>query len=1134
MQKFKEAIMLKILGFDIGISSIGWALVENGSLKDCGVRIFTKAEHPKDGSSLALPRREARGSRRRLARRKGRIYALKSLISKEFELKLEDYLADDGTLPKAFSGKLLSPYQLRYEALHRKLEKEEFARVILHIAKHRGYGNKHAKNDDSDNESGQIKKAISQNVKAMQDKGYESAGVFLYKEFYQKVRDFSEIKPAEKNTQKTQEFINVRNKKENYARCLDQKALQDELNLIFDKQREFNFTLSDKTYKVIDEKGEVKELDFKEAILEIAFFQRPLKSFESKVGNCTFFSDERRAPKHSLSAMEFVALGKINNLLASLSKISGEVYSKEKVNELLSIVMDKGEISYKKLRQILILDEKIRFPKDVKLDYTKDDAEKAKFIEFGKLKAFKKAFGGSFEGFSRKMLDEIATLITLNKSKDELKNKLQKYENLNENQREDLSNLNFDKFINLSFKALNRILPFMRADAENECLRYDEAVQKAGLKEAAKRTSKGDFLPPLNEYEPYLANPVVARALSEYRKVLNALLKKYGKVHKIHLEFTREAGISSKKRNEITNKQNKQFKANEEAKKRCEELGLEKTAINILKCKLWQQQSEICVYSGTKIRPEDLQNPNALQIDHIYPYSRSFDDSQNNKVLVFTRENQEKGNQTPFEAWGGTEKWTKIQALVKIMDKSKKKDEKIQQDEENSKKPKLDPSKAIRILNENFTEKEAGFIPRNIVDTSYIAKLTAAYTDDNITFLPLVENEDTSLGRGILGSKRHITVVSGNLTATMRHHWGLENILSQSGEKDRSNHLHHALDAIIIAYANDSLVKAFSDFKKTKEQNKAKLLAKEMQESEYKTSRRFFAPANFENNEAFRKEVERKILGDDENSGIFVSKPPRKRARGALHKESYGSICKENDEWVAKIKIQKEEKNGGKTNDKERYEILYKGEENIKNAFKWGKIRRLNKRNDTIQIGDKFARNERIIRLDIFKDKKGKFYGVPIYTMDFALGVLPNMACPTSVTDKKTQNLVEWVVLDSSYVFCFSLFPNDLILIKKSGMDEGVYCYYENFNPSNSSLTIAKHDNKAKEDLSDLSEDEKILFKHKAEKGVVKIIGEGVGIRNLKIFEKYQVSPLGEVKKAEFKERENISLKSSPKAQNEL
>ena len=51
---------MKILGFDIGITSIGWAYVEGEELKDCGVRIFTKAENPQNGESLALPRREAR------------------------------------------------------------------------------------------------------------------------------------------------------------------------------------------------------------------------------------------------------------------------------------------------------------------------------------------------------------------------------------------------------------------------------------------------------------------------------------------------------------------------------------------------------------------------------------------------------------------------------------------------------------------------------------------------------------------------------------------------------------------------------------------------------------------------------------------------------------------------------------------------------------------------------------------------------------------------------------------------------------------------------------------------------------------------------------------------------------------
>ena len=71
--------MIKVLALDIGIASVGHSIIEldekehTGEIIDLGVRIFTAAEHPKDGSSLALPRREARSSRRRLSRRASRL-----------------------------------------------------------------------------------------------------------------------------------------------------------------------------------------------------------------------------------------------------------------------------------------------------------------------------------------------------------------------------------------------------------------------------------------------------------------------------------------------------------------------------------------------------------------------------------------------------------------------------------------------------------------------------------------------------------------------------------------------------------------------------------------------------------------------------------------------------------------------------------------------------------------------------------------------------------------------------------------------------------------------------------------------------------------------------------------------------
>ena len=1103
---------LKILGFDIGVASIGWAFVEGGELKDCGVRIFTKAENPKDGSSLALPRREARGVRRRLARRKGRLNALKVLICEEFGLNRSDYLATAGELPKAYatSKETKSPYQLRAESLERKLSADEFARVILHIAKHRGYGNKHAK-DSSDDDSGKVKKAISENQKIMSEKGYTTAGQYLYGEFYQKARNFSEAEPkSPKNAQGTQEFKNVRNKSENYARCLAQSELQKELEIIFAKQREFGFEFSDKKHKIIDANGKLKELDFVSAVLEIAFLQRPLKSFADKVGKCTFYESEPRAPKDSLSAIEFVALTRIINTLANITKRSGEVYSADKVREILSIVLDKGEIIYKNLRKVIALDERLQFPKDSKLDYAKEDAEKAKAIEFSKLKAFRKALGGSFEGFSRTELDSIATDIALIKSKDELKAKLANYQSLNDEQREKLSELSFDKFIDLSFKALEAILPLMRGDS-GECKRYDEAWREAGLVEVVKKTQKGDSLPPLIEYEQNLANPVVARALAEYRKVCNALLKKYGKVHKIHLEFTREIGSTKKERLKKEKEQRESFTANELARKDCKKIFEDSYSENdLLKVKLWREQGTFCAYSGKPISPDNLKDPTMVEIEHIYPKSRSFDNSYMNKVLVFTSTNRNKRNQTPYEFWGKDpakkEQWDFIVSFSKRLPK-----------------PKRD-----RIINQNFKGRNAGFqansseeedeikaqgMPkRHIVGTGYIATLARDYTQDCLRFLDFPSNTDENL-ISVVKERRHIEVISGNLTAMLRHYWGLHTILNKNDDKDRSNHLHHAIDAITLAYANAKHIKAYADFKRSREEHKKVEYIKEEEDSTYRKANEYADDIKYSKDyktryilrepcENFRAKVKRKILGQSRESrendmsinsedmgekvgGIFVSKPPRKRARGALHKETFSSI---DDKDLLKT---------------------YGGKEGVERAIKLGKVR---------QIGSKIADNGAMVRVDIFRHKvNGKFYGVPIYTMDFALGILPNKAV---VGGKDKSGVIkDWLPMDSNYEFCFSLFKDDLILVQKKEMSKAELCYFAGFDTSGGQIKVEKHNNL----FANLSHSESILFNESEKK-------QGrTGIQNLKVFEKWQVSPLGEVSKAGFKEREPIALKSTHK-----
>ncbi|MGX3045490.1 type II CRISPR RNA-guided endonuclease Cas9 [Helicobacter sp. T3_23-1056] len=1259
---------LKVLGFDIGIASIGWAYVEGGELKDCGVRIFTKAENPKDGSSLALPRREARGARRRLARRKARLYALKDLVCKEFGLNLNDFLSPAGELPEKYHiqkcqipkderkqmrktkegreklEKLdVNPYRLRTKALEDKLTPDEFARVILHIAKHRGYGNKHAK--ESSDEKDKKKKSEQDGIKGgiAKNKGYkenyETIGAYLYNEFYGKARSAEQIqakiealkadykkekiKPEkwDKNKlekQSPNQQNNVRNKFKNYERCLKQDWLKEELEIIFTKQREFGFDFSETKYKIYDENRDIKELDFESAILQTAFLQRPLKSFADKVGKCTFFADEPRAPKDSLSAMEFVALGQIINTLRYLEKESlkkeyGEVYGKEKINEILQIVLTSGKISYARLRKILALPSNIYFPKGKNLDYTKGnistqiksflykiskkvspkeknciytkdqemqiydivrenggisyaklrqilnlstnikfdntllgkgkgldyakenieetireikekDPESSAFLNFENLVKFRNAFepkkkndktnesiddgedleenddtessNGVFATLAqnhRDELDKIATDIAQIKSKDGITTKLKEYPNLNNAQIENLSELNFSKYINLSFKALDKILPYMR-----EGMLYDKAVELAQSEvqnplPKPKEKEKHNSLPSLKDYEPYLANPVVARALSEYRKVCNALLEKYGtkenendkygKVHKIHIELSREVGKSYLTRKQYEKEQDENLKKINEAKERLKQYEIPINAQNVLKARLFIEQGEYCAYSKAKITREHLCDPKALEIDHIYPYSRSFDDSYNNKVLVFAKENQHKRNQTPFEAFGkDKQKWEMIKSFAKNF---------------------LPHKKYKRVVNENFADKENEFKDRNLNDTKYMARLALNYTKDNLSFEKLSENECTISGEK--GSKIHCEAVSGTLTTNLRRIWEFEN-------KSRDNHLHHALDAIIIAHINASMVKRFSEYYKRKNELKIthhkkrdklkwQLHNNEISQDEYdkqdeETTKAYNKEKELNNKwikekfclpyEDFHKVVEEKI------NKIFVSKPPRKRARGALHEETFKSV---NDEKLLK---------------------MYGGKEGVNLAIKLGKIR---------QIGSKVADNGTMVRVDIFRHKlSGKFYGVPIYTMDFALGVLPNKAV---VGGKDKSGVIkDWLEMDSSYKFCFSLFKDDLILVKKKEMSKAELCYFVSFGIATASISVEKHDNH----FGSLSENQKLLFTNATPQEVK---GLSIGIQNLKVFEKWQVSPLG---KTDFKAsaekpeiRQNISLKSTPK-----
>ena len=84
------------IGLDIGITSVGWSVIENNDdgeptkIVNLGSRIFEKAENPKTGASLASARREARSSRRRIRRRRHRLERIKYLFETLGLITLKD------------------------------------------------------------------------------------------------------------------------------------------------------------------------------------------------------------------------------------------------------------------------------------------------------------------------------------------------------------------------------------------------------------------------------------------------------------------------------------------------------------------------------------------------------------------------------------------------------------------------------------------------------------------------------------------------------------------------------------------------------------------------------------------------------------------------------------------------------------------------------------------------------------------------------------------------------------------------------------------------------------------------------------------------------------------------------------
>ncbi len=730
----------KILGLDLGSNSLGWALLEETdgnttSIIDLGSRIFSKAVEEKVPTPKNVKRREMRLGRRvlqRRARRKQRM--LNYLIS----LELLPKNLQGHAQPEILLNKLGDPYQLRTKALDFEVSPFELGRILLHFVARRGFlsSKKQAAGnlvDDPDTVA-YLHELDNKPATEKEEGAFKSDIAQVQKEI------------LATNSRTLGEYLNGLSKdqcKRNRTHAgghlrTDRKMYQDELEQIWQIQKAYFKQLPDNF------------MENEQGIKKIIFYQRPLKLKKDRVGRCSLETKNYRCAMARLEAQRFRYLQDINNLQYF------ERHSEQRLGitdddkqRLIQYFEHHEKITLTALKKTLGLDRQTKLnleTKNLKGNITACE-----------IRAVLAETWDAYPDEKQKALVE--DLLSI-KKKSALKTRLINFWGFDKSIAVQLCLLEFEPgHSNHSLKAINQLLPYLERG-----LIYSDARIKAGY------DYKAEEIKPIEKLgtPPETSNPIVNKGMYELKRVVNAIIKQYGKPDAIRIEMARDLEMNTKRYKENEARQNKNKKENEKAVEAYRKLNLGKypSYDDKIKYRLWEEQNHCCAYSNKPIQLNAIFTAE-VEIDHILPYKKSLDDSYMNKVLCYTAENRNKGDRTPKGAWGGDEKkWNQITQSI-------------------SKWKGLD-SKIKRFYQTEEELQKRDFISSQLNDTRYIATLSQDYVKQ--------------LGCDVSTSK-------GSTTAWLRHQWGLNNLIGETNKKERTDHRHHAIDAAVVACVDRSLYK---------------------------------------------------------------------------------------------------------------------------------------------------------------------------------------------------------------------------------------------------------------------------------------------------------------------------------------
>lgn len=1028
------------IGLDIGIASVGWAVValnENAEpygLIRCGSRIFDAAEQPNTGESLAAPRREARSTRRRLRRRSLRKADL-------YELMAQNGLPGRAKIEEAVqAGHLPDIYALRVQALDGPVTAMDFARILLHLMQRRGFRS-NRKADDAQKD-GKLLQAIDANTRRMEENHYRTVGEMMYRDPV-----FAEHK---------------RNKSENYLSTVRRDQIVEEAVQLFAAQRQYGAAWASPEMEAEYLTILTRQRSFDEGPGGNSPYGGNI--VEKMVGTCTLEGQaEPRAAKATWSFEYFTLLQKINHIRI-IESGAARILTAEERQELLSVCYQTDKLDFARIRKALALSEQARFNMVRYRDgQTTEDCEKKEKIVclpcYHKMcKVLNTLRKDYIRSVSRDRLDAAATALTMYKNEATLRAKLEEaqFEPLEVDALMTLPS--FSGFGHISVKACRKLIPYLE-----QGLNYNDACKEAGYDfQGNYRGEKSQFLPASTEEMEDITSPVVRRAVAQTIKVVNAIIREQGESPvNIHLELAREMSKNFQQRNDLDKAMKDNNAENERLMKDLHELfpGRNITGQDLVKYRLWKEQDGRCAYS---LQPLELEKAITVsgyaEVDHIVPYSISFDDRRANKVLVLASENRQKGNRLPLQYLQG-----------------KRRDDFIVYTKASVKNYR----KRQNLLKEKLSEEDSkGFMQRNLQDTQYIASFMLNYIRSHLAFADFPA-----------AGKKRVVAVNGAVTAFLRKRWGL-------GKVRADGDLHHAVDAAVIACTTDGMIQRVSRFYTHIETSDTR-------------GERFPEPWP-----RFRDELMQRLSACPQENlmqinpvyyqnvdiasirPVFVSRMPRHKATGKVHEDTIRSYVSEGITAVrtsiTDLKLDEKGEIEGYFN-KESDLLLYNAlkrrlEEfggNAKKAFaepfykpradgtpgaQVRKVKIVDKTSNVICVrdGGGVSKSNNMVRIDVYYVPGEGYYWVPIYVADTVKSTLPNKAV------LRNKGMDDWKEMNEKD-FQFSLYNNDLVFIerdspisfsltnKKSTLPskfstEKTFAYYQKGDISNAAIKVETPD----------------------------------------------------------------------------